>query len=62
VYITAEIQLIDLLVRPIIIIIIIIISIIIIHIPHFTPVQPFPKTVPVSLTKHFLFTVLPKTL
>jgi hypothetical protein len=42
-------------------IIIIIIIIIIIHIPLFTAVQPVLKTVPVALTKHFLFTALPKT-
>jgi len=45
-------------IRPIIIIIIIII---IIHFPHLTAVQPVLKTVPVSLTKQFFFTVLPKT-
>jgi hypothetical protein len=45
----------------IIIIIIIIISIVIIHIPYVTAVQLVLKTVPVSLTKHFLCTVLPKT-
>jgi hypothetical protein len=41
----------------------IIISIIVIniHIPHFTAVRPVLPTVPVPLTKHFLFTVLPKT-
>jgi hypothetical protein len=30
------------------------------HFLYFTTVQPVTKTVPVSLTKHFLFTVLPK--
>ena len=37
-----------------------IIIIIIIIIPYFTAVQLVLKTVRVSLTKHFLFTVLPK--
>jgi hypothetical protein len=32
-----------------------------IHRPHFTAVQPVPKTAPVSLTKHLLFSVLPIT-
>ena len=40
--------------------IIIIIIIIITHLPYFTAVQLVLKTVQVSLTKHFLFTVQPK--
>ena len=39
---------------------IIIIIIIITHLPYFTAVQLVLKTVQVSLTKHFLFTVQPK--
>jgi hypothetical protein len=45
----------------IIIIIIIIYIIISIQIPYFSAVQPVLTTVPVSLTNHFIFTVLPKT-
>ena len=37
-------------------------NIIIIHFPDFTAVQPVLKSVRVSLTKHFLFTVLPNTI
>jgi hypothetical protein len=34
---------------------------IIIHFPQFAAVQLVLKRLPVSLTKHFVFTVLPKT-
>jgi hypothetical protein len=43
------------------VVIIIIMIIITTHIPYFTAVQLVPKRVRVSLTKHFSFTVLPKT-
>ena len=42
--------------------VIIITTIIIIHIPYLRVIQPVLKIVPVSMTKHFLFAVLPKTL
>jgi hypothetical protein len=45
----------------IIVVVIIIMIIITIHIPYFTTVNWFSKNYGSSLTKHFLFTVLPKT-
>jgi hypothetical protein len=43
------------------IVVVVVVVITIIIIPYFTAVQPVVKPLPVSLTKHFLFTVLPET-
>ena len=42
------------------VVVLILLLLLIVHIPDFAAVQPVLKTVPVSLSKYFLFTVLPQ--